>query len=120
MKKLLVIAPVALAIGACNAEKSFDVMGVECEWVADGAMSTLVKCPAVPELIEIQGEAPNAMFLEGNFAGKHITEYIVENSEHILINIVPDDCGAGTTGYRVIVKEPMIDGAAMYAVAKCE
>ena len=121
MKILLFVLPVALLASACNAEniKKVDVFGVECEWVADGEKSSLVRCPIVPELEIIQSETPNAMFVDGDFGEKNFSEYISENKEHIYVNIVKDECGKGTTGYRIIVKEPVIDGVSMYAVDKC-
>lgn len=121
MKKMLFILPFALFASACNAEntETVEVFGVECEWVADGEMSSLVRCPIVPELEAVQGEVPNAMFQDGDFGEKNFSEYVSEDKEHIYVNIVKDECGKGTTGYRVIVKEPVIDGTSMYAVGKC-
>lgn len=121
MKKLLLVIPVILISAACNGEntKIVDVFGVECEWVADGEMSSLVRCPVVSELEVIQSETPNVMFIEGDFGEKNFSEYLREDKEHIYVNIVKDECGKDTTGYRIIVKEPVIDGVSMYAVDKC-
>ncbi len=121
MKKLLLVIPVILISAACNGEntKIVDVFGVECEWVADGEMSSLVRCPIVSELEVIQSETPNVMFIEGDFGEKNFSEYVREDKEHIYVNIVKDECGKDTTGYRIIVKEPVIDGVSMYAVDKC-
>ena len=121
MKKLLLVIPVILISAACNGEntKIVDVFGVECEWVADGEMSSLVRCPVVSELEVIQSETPNVMFIEGDFGEKNFSEYVREDKEHIYVNIVKDECGKDTTGYRIIVKEPVIDGVSMYAVDKC-
>lgn len=121
MKKLLLVIPVILISAACNGEntKIVDVFGVECEWVADGEMSSLVRCPIVSELEVIQSETPNVMFIEGDFGEKNFSEYLREDKEHIYVNIVKDECGKDTTGYRIIVKEPVIDGVSMYAVDKC-
>jgi hypothetical protein len=88
------------------------VMGTECEVVAEFEQSTVVKCAVTPELVAIQAETPTAMFVEG------APETYVD-AEHIFVNIVPNECGEGTTGYRVMVKEPVFDGVAMYAVDKC-
>lgn len=82
-------------------------------------MSSLVRCPIVFELEVIQSETPNVMFIEGGVGEKNFSEYVSEDKEHIYVNIVKDECGKGTTGYRVIVKEPVIDGTSMYAVGKC-
>ncbi len=136
MKKLLFVLPAVLCIGACNAEnaeKVVNVMGVECAWVANGEMSELVKCPAVPELVAMQEQTPNSMFQEGDFSDKpftkslaeisndikHFTDFMAQYPDSILVNVVPDECGTGTTGYRIIVKEPVLDGVAMYAVGNC-
>ena len=121
MKKLLLVIPVILISAACNGEntKIVDVFGVECEWVADGEMSSLVRCPIVSKLEVIQSETPNVMFIEGDFGEKNFSEYLREDKEHIYVNIVKDECGKDTTGYRIIVKEPVIDGVSMYAVDKC-
>ena len=121
MKNLLFVLPVALIVSACNAEntKTVDVLGVECEWVAEGEKSSLVRCPIVPELEIIQRETPDAMFIDGDFGEKNFSEYVSEDKEHIYVNIVKDECGKGTTGYRIIIKDPVIDGVSMYAVDKC-
>jgi hypothetical protein len=116
MKKLLIL-PVVLGLAACGSEevKTMTVMGTECEVVKAFETSTIVKCPVVAELAAIQAEAPNAMFIQfGDLAHEQFTD-----AEHIFVNIVPNDCGEGTTGYRVMVKEPVFDGVAMYAVDKC-
>ena len=116
MKKLLIL-PVVLGVAACGSEevKTMTVMGTECEVVKAFETSTIVKCPVVAELAAIQAEAPTAMFdtIEG------IAPEQFADAEHIFVNIVPNDCGEGTTGYRVMVKEPVIDGVAMHAVYKC-
>lgn len=121
MKSLLFVLPVALIASACNAEKvkAVEVFGIECEWVADGEMSSLVRCPIVSELEVIQSETPNVMFAEGDFGEKNFSEYVREDKEHIYVNIVKDECGKDTTSYRIIVKDPVIDGVSMYAVEKC-
>ena len=116
MKKLLIL-PVVLGVAACGSEevKTMTVMGTECEVVKAFETSTIVKCPVVAELVAIQAEAPNAMFdtIEG------IAPEQFADAEHIFVNVVPNQCGEGTTGYRVMVKEPVFDGVAMYAVDKC-
>ena len=116
MKKLLIL-PVVLGVAACGSEevKTMTVMGTECEVVKAFETSTIVKCPVVAELATIQAEAPTAMFIEfGDLAHEQFAD-----AEHIFVNIVPNECGEGTTGYRVMVKEPVFDGVAMYAVEKC-
>ncbi|MFQ6729546.1 MAG: hypothetical protein ACLRFK_00615 [Alphaproteobacteria bacterium] len=116
MKKLLIL-PVVLGVAACGTEdvKTMTVMGTECEVVKAFETSTIVKCPVVAELAAIQAETPNAMFttVEGV-----ASEYFA-NAEHIMVDVVPNECGEGTTGYRVMVKEPVFDGVAMHAVDKC-
>ena len=116
MKKLLIL-PVVLGVAACGSEevKTMTVMGTECEVVRAFDASTVVKCAVTPELVAIQAEAPTAMFKEfGDLAPEQFAD-----AEHIFVNIVPNGCGEGTTGYRVMVKEPVFDGVAMYAVDKC-
>ncbi len=120
MKKLLSLFTVILVCSACNAENTVDVLGVECQWVADGMTSTLVKCPFDSELDAIRSVTPSAMFQEGDFGEKHFTEYMTEFPNSILVNVVPGDCGKDTTGYRIIVRDPVIDDVSMYAVAKCD
>ena len=116
MKKLLIL-PVVLGVAACGSEevKTMTVMGTECEVVKAFDASTIVKCAATPELAAIQAEAPTAMFdtIEG------IAPEQFADAEHIFVNIVPNQCGEGTTGYRVMVKEPVFDGVANFAVEKC-
>ena len=116
MKKLLIL-PVVLGVAACGSEevKTMTVMGAECEVVKVFDASTIVKCATTPELVAIQAEAPTAMFdtIEG------IAPEQFADAEHIFVNVVPNQCGEGTTGYRVMVKEPVIDGVANFAVDKC-
>ena len=116
MKKLLIL-PVVLGVAACGSEevKTMTVMGTECEVVKAFDASTIVKCATTPELAAIQAEAPNAMFI--TMEGIALEQFA--DAEHIFVNVVPNACGEGTTGYRVMVKEPVFDGVAMYAVEKC-
>jgi hypothetical protein len=117
MKKLLIL-PVVLGVAACGSEevKTMTVMGTECEVVKAFDASTIVKCATTPELVAIQAETPNAMFV--NKIGGIAPEQFAD-AEHIFVNIVPNQCGEGKTGYRVMVKEPVFDGVAMHAVDKC-
>ena len=116
MKKLLIL-PVVLGVAACGSEevKTMTVMGTECEVVKAFDASTIVKCATTPELVAIQAEAPTAMFI--TMEGIALEQFT--DAEHIFVNVVPNGCGEGTTGYRVMVKEPVFDGVAMYAVEKC-
>ena len=121
MRKLFLM-PVLFVGVACNAEQQLvDVMGTECAFVADDAhgASQLVKCPIVPELVAMQQETPNSMFFEGDFGETHISEY-VKDKNFIWVNVVLGDCGENTTGYRIMVSNPVIDGQTMHAVSKCK
>ena len=60
-----------------------------------------------------------AKYVAQLYREKNFSEYVSEDKEHIYVNIVKDECGKDTTGYRIIVKEPVIDGVSMYAVDKC-
>ena len=120
MKKLLIL-PVVLAVAACGTDdvQKVDVFGTECDVVATSVNGdSSVKCPVTPELEAIQAMEANSMFVSGDFAEKNITEYAAD-TEGVWVNLNPNECGDGTMGYRVMVKNPVLDGVAMYAVSQC-
>ena len=122
MKKIWFLFPVVLAAFACNADDNIiNVMGIECEFIAKGdiSLTTLARCPIVPELEIVQNSMPDSMFVEGDFGNKYITNYAADKS-FIWVNVVIDDCGENTVGYRVLVKEPVIDGNTLHSVTICK
>lgn len=121
MKKYVLVGFAAAILAGCDSNAEIETtsfMGVECEKVATGEQSDyVVKCPVTPELEEIQAQEANAMFMSGldyyDFNG------YAADVEHIYVNVVQNDCGDDTVGYRVMVKEPVFDGETMYAVTHC-
>lgn len=117
MKKYVLVGFVAAILAGCssNESKTETFMGVECEKVATGERGDYVlKCPITPELEAIQVQEANAGFLS---AGNPV-DY-ASDAESIYVNVVQNDCGDDTVGYRVMVKEPVFDGETMYAVTHC-
>ena len=118
MKKLFAMF-VLMLVAACGADENMvDIYGVQCEFVGDGGNSQLVKCPMTPGLVAIQSEEPNAMFMDGDYAGVNIAEYAKDKSV-VWVNIVESDCDENTKGYRFLISEPVFDGVQMHAVLRC-
>lgn len=116
MKKYMFIGFAAAVLAACgnNDKKTETVMGAECERIANGPNGDYVlKCPITPELESLQTQEANAMF-QSSFD----TEY-ANDAEHIYVNVVENECGENTVGYRILVKEPVLDGEQMYASGTC-
>ena len=116
MKKLLLILPV-MALAACGQEQKTLVSG--CEQIGADEYGAIYKCPITEELVAIQeSKAPDAMFRSD--CGVDIAE-IAKDAEHIYVNLDKDGTceGEGTVMYRVMVKNPTIDGKAMYTVVTC-
>lgn len=115
MKKYVFIGFAAAVLAACgNGSKTETVLGAECERVARGEQGDYVlKCPITPELESLQAQEANAMFLSAD-----ASEY-ANDAEHIYIDVVKNDCGENTVGYRILVKEPVFDGEKLYAVVAC-
>lgn len=113
MKKYMFVGFAAAVLAGCGS-KTESFLGIECERIAKGESGDYVlKCPATDELKMVQSQEPNAMFASAN-----PTEY-AGDVEHIYINVVPNDCGEDANGYRILAKEPVFDGEAMYAVGFC-
>ena len=115
MKKLFLILPV-IALAACSQEKTL-VSG--CEKIGADEYGAIYKCPITEELVAIQeSKAPDTMFRSD--CGVNIAE-IAQDTEHVYVNLDKDgECkGEGTVLYRIMVKNPTIDGNTMYTVATC-
>lgn len=118
MKKYLLCLLGTCFIGVANGAENFTVMGQVCEQVAvtsDNSGEVIVRCPASAELLQKRDGVANSMFLS-------ITpsDEMLQDTENIYVNIVPNECGPDTIGYRVLVKNPVIDGEQMYANGFCE
>ena len=117
MKKLFLILPV-MALAACNQEPQTLISG--CEQIGADEYGAIYKCPITEELVAIQeSKAPDAMFRSD--CGVDVAE-IAKDTEHVYVNLDKDGkCeGEGTVMYRVMVKNPTIDGKAMYTVVTCK
>ena len=117
MKKLLLILPV-MALSACNQQPQTLVSG--CEQIGADEYGAIYKCPITEELVAIQeSKAPDAMFRSD--CGVDVAE-IAKDTEHVYVNLDKDGkCETeGQVAYRVAVKNPKIDGKAMWAVEVCK
>lgn len=118
MKKYLFCLLGTCFIGVANGAENFTVMGQVCEQVAvasDNSGEVIVRCPASAELLQKRDGVANSMFL--SIAP---SDEMLQDTENIYVNIVPNECGPDTIGYRVLVKNPVIDGEQMYANGFCE
>ena len=116
MKKYLFLGALAAALTGCGDKvNTVTVFDAESEQIMTSERNDIVvKCPITEQLTAIQGEKPNAMFLSIS-----PTDDIVTDAEHIYVDIVEGDCGENTTGYRIMVQNPVLDGETLYAVTKC-
>lgn len=114
MKKLLLVLPV-VALAACSQEKTL-VSGCE-KVTADREGGDVYKCPMSEELAAVQAMEANAMF-----GGSGDTFDIVAagaDAENVYVNVFGTCEAEGQVAYRVMVKNPTIDGKAMFAVEVC-
>ena len=116
MKKLLLVLPV-VALAACSSEQPKTLIS-GCEKVGSDEFSTTYKCPMSEELAAIQAMEANAMFKSGS----EDLAAIAADAENVYVNVATEDkCETeGQVAYRVMVKNPVLDGQAMYAVAICK
>lgn len=113
MKKYMFVGFAAAILAGCG-EKTETFVGAECEKIAKGANGEYVlKCPITEELTMVQQQEANA-----RFAGIDPAPYVAD-AEHIYVDVVPNDCGEKTSGYRILVKEPVFDEESLYAVSFC-
>ncbi len=113
MKKLLLILPV-IALAACSQEKTL-VSG--CEKVVASENGDVYKCPMTEELAAIQAMEANVMF--NTLDGLDVAA-VAADAENVYINIYGSCEQEGQVAYRVMVKNPVFDGKAMYAVEVCK
>ena len=112
MKKMGILFGV-MALAACSGSEKINVLGVSCEKIATGEQGDiLVRCPLNEDLRTLQQISPNAQFLS-----VAVPEDI-SDTETVYVDIVMNDCGEGTVGYRVLVQTP--DSEGMYAVGLCD
>lgn len=115
MKKVALLLPV-IALAACGQEPKTLISGCEKITTADET-SAYYKCPVTEELTAIQTIEPNAMF--NSVEGLNMEE-ILADAEHVYVNVYGTCETEGQVQYRIMVKEPKVDGASMYAVAICQ
>lgn len=119
MKKITLCGLAAIALVAAGCSKSnetVEVFGEKCVKVAQFEQGDyIVKCPVAESLVAIQGQTPNAKFVQG---GEEIQKYAAD-TESIYVNVVPAGSydWAQKDEYRVMVKNPTLDGDAMWAVS---
>ena len=116
MKKLLLILPV-MTLAACNQEPKTLVSGCE-KLTTDREGGDVYKCPMTEELAAIQAMEANAMF--GGSGDTIDLKAIVADAENVYVNVFGTCEQEGQVAYRVMVKNPKIDGKTMWAVEVCK
>ena len=120
MKKMFVCgATLALLAGCADKPNTEEVkvFDISCEKVVAFEQGDMVvKCPVVDALATIQAQEANAKFVQGgelNFAE------LASDAEHIYVNVIPAGSyeWAEKLQYRILVKEPNLEGDAMWAVS---
>lgn len=119
MKKLFICGAVLAAVAGCSAEKTDDVkiFDASCEKIAvfeQGDM--IVKCPVNETLASLQEQTPNGMFVQG---GDLNLAELATDAEHVYVNVIPAGSyeWAEKMEYRIMVKNPNVDGTALYTVS---
>lgn len=123
MKKFAAMVIACAAVAACSSKDTVNVLGQNCQKVATGERGDmLVKCPVSQELAAVQAVAADSMYLSTNADAGVKFDEIASDAEHVYVNVIPAGTmeGQNTNCYRVTVKEPVFDGAAMYTVEICE
>ena len=115
MKKLILVLPV-IALAACNQQKTL-VSGCE-KITSDREGGDVFKCPMSEELAAIQAMEANAMF--GGTGDTVDFAAITADAENVYVNVYGTCEAEGQVAYRVMVKNPTLDGQAMYAVEVCK
>lgn len=117
MKKYLTAIIIAGTTFGANA---IDISG--CEKISEPSPlgDWIVKCDASEELRKIQSGEANAMFMSSLPKGLDSINEMIADSEHVYVNIVPDDCGPNTTGYRIFKQIEKFEDGVMYATTVCE
>ncbi len=117
MKKLLLILPV-MALAACSSEQPTTLVS-GCEKITtDREGGDVYKCPMTEELAAIQAMEANAMF--GGSGDTIDLKAIVADAENVYVNVFGTCEQEGQVAYRVMVKNPKIDGKTMWAVEVCK
>ena len=114
MKKLILVLPV-IALAACSQEQTTLVSG--CEKVVASENGDVYKCPMSEELAAIQAMEANAMF--NTLDGLDVAA-VAADAENVYVNVYGTCETEGQVEYRVMVKNPTLDGQAMYAVEVCK
>ena len=102
----------AAVLAGCGGESNkVTVLDAQCEVVAKSEQgSSVVKCPVTEQLTEIQGKEANSMFMY-NYEPYNINDAAAD-TENVYVEVL----NVEQPTYRVMVKNPVLDGNAMYAV----
>lgn len=114
MKKLLLVLP-AVALAACSSEQPKTLVS-GCEKIVASENGDVYKCPMSEELAAIQAMEANAMF--NTLDGLDVAA-VAADAENVYVNVYGTCETEGQVAYRVMVKNPTLDGQAMYAVEVC-
>jgi len=119
MKKILIYGAAVAAIAGCSAKKTDDVkiFDTSCEKVVvfeQGDM--IVKCPVNETLASLQEQEANGMFVQ---AGNLNMAELAADAEHVYVNVIPAGAydWAVQKEYRIMVKNPNMDGESFYTVS---
>ena len=119
MKKITLCGLAAIALVATGCSKSNDtveVFGEKCVKVAQFEQGDYIaKCPVAESLVAIQSQTPNSMFVQG---GEDIQKYVAD-TDSIYVNVIPVGTydWAQKNEYRIMAKNPVMDGNTMWAVS---
>ena len=118
MKKMFIYGAVVAAVAGCSA-KSDDVkiFDTSCEKVVafeQGDM--IVKCPINETLTQLQEQTPTGLFVQ---TGELNVAELAADAEHVYVNIIPAGAyeWAAQKEFRVMVKNPTLDGESFYTVS---
>lgn len=92
-----------------------------CEKIYSDYLGKIYKCQQNSELDLLQSMNPNAMFTVES--GAEYLKTLAMDTQYVYVNInMNDECdvaGQEAHTYRVMVKNPTLDGQTMYAVEVC-
>ena len=106
-----------IAATTCGGAHAIDISKCE-KFGNDGERGDwIVKCDTTDELRQIQDGEATAKFLSAGIDFTTPAEMQADTA-HIYVNVVPNECGPNTIGYRVLTKTNQESG--MYTTFVCE
>ena len=118
MKKMFICGLAVAVIAGCSAKTDeVKVFDASCEKVAVFEQGDIiVKCPVNETLASLQEQEPNGMFVQ---RGELNIAELAADTEHVYVNIIPVGAydWAQKMEYRIMVKNPVIDGEHLFTVS---